>query len=208
MCAHMRSRCGLSGGAGSRPGRWGGDSVRWDAPIEAMTDLLRDAELAARESPRPGDQLSRTGISWSRALEDPQHVLCAVRSPCGDKPPVSLAQRLRGAHDRILPAGGRDDGWSRRRSVRSARRESTAEFVAQGRLRTASAGRARVVTVPPGVLEAGRASSHPCPATTTWAPSTDRASADSRRSCSCPSSRSGARPALRTSCSCRRPPGA
>jgi hypothetical protein len=98
MGAHMRDGSGLSGRSSGRRRCGSLYLARWDATGEAAADSLCDVKLATCESPRPGDQITRTAIAWSSRLEDLQYVLCAVRRPRRDGPPVGFAQCLRGAH--------------------------------------------------------------------------------------------------------------
>ena len=98
MRAHVGNGCGLPGCLGGSGRRRSGNLTRGGASEEATPDLVRDIELATGKSPRPGDGIAGTAITWSFRFEQPQHALRAVRRPPGDDPPVSLAQCLRGAH--------------------------------------------------------------------------------------------------------------
>jgi hypothetical protein len=91
MGTHMRGGCGLSGRSSGRDRGRNLHLARWDATNESAADPLCDVELTARESPRPGDQITRAAIPWSYRLEDSQHVLRAIRRPRRDGPPVGFA---------------------------------------------------------------------------------------------------------------------
>ena len=78
--------------------------VRWYATNESETDPLRDRKLAVGESARPGDQITGSAITGSFGLEEPEYMLCAVRRPRRDDPPIGFAECLRGTHPGILAA--------------------------------------------------------------------------------------------------------
>jgi hypothetical protein len=86
---------GLSGRPSGRCRCRGLHFTRWDAINEAAADSLCDVKLAARENPRPGGSDHEGGYPWSRRLKNLQHVLCAIRRPRRDGPPVGFAECLR-----------------------------------------------------------------------------------------------------------------
>jgi hypothetical protein len=98
MCPHMRGRCGLTGRPSGRGRCRNLQLARWNTADEAATDALCDVKFTACESPRPVDQISRAAVPWRCRLEDSQYVLCAIRRPRRDSPPVGFAERLWGAH--------------------------------------------------------------------------------------------------------------
>ena len=114
MGAHMRDGCGLSGRSSGRRGCRSAYLARWDATCETAADSLCYVKLAACESPRPDDQITRTAIPWSSRLKDLQHVLCAIRRPRGDGPPVGFGECLRRAHTTIFSAASSNHGCSSR----------------------------------------------------------------------------------------------
>jgi len=96
--APMRDGCGLSGRPSGRCRCRGLHFTRWDAINEAAADSLCDVKLAARENPRPGGSDHEGGYPLEPPPQNLQHVLCAIRRPRLDGPPVGFAECLRGAH--------------------------------------------------------------------------------------------------------------
>ena len=59
--------------------------------------------VATAQGARPRDEITRAAIPRNCHLEDVQHVLCTIRRPCRDGPPVGFGQRLWRRHSLILP---------------------------------------------------------------------------------------------------------
>jgi hypothetical protein len=103
-------------------------------PAKRRAYSLCDVKLAACESPRPGNQITRTAIPWSGRFEDRQHAFGAVRRPRCDGPPVAFAECLRRTHTQIFSVaishftrGGR--GCSLGSTVLQAERQPTQSHV-------------------------------------------------------------------------------
>jgi hypothetical protein len=98
MRTHVADGDGLTGGPGS--GRCGRrvDIARTDATGKAPADPFCSLQLAPRERSRPGDERPRAVIMRRLGLEEPEHSLCTIRGPGGDRTSLGFAQRLRRSH--------------------------------------------------------------------------------------------------------------
>ena len=98
MSSHVRCGGGLTPCAGGRCRGRRLHVLSWDAAIEPAADPLCDAHLTAGKGSCSGYQIPQAAIARDFRLEQNQHMLCAVRGPRRDGPPVSFAECLRTAH--------------------------------------------------------------------------------------------------------------
>jgi hypothetical protein len=93
--AHMRNSGGLARRSRGRRRRRSSHVASSATSKKSATDSFGGTKLATSEGARPRDRIARTAIPRRFRLEQTQHALRAIRRPCCDDPPISLAQRLR-----------------------------------------------------------------------------------------------------------------
>jgi hypothetical protein len=96
--AHVGDGDCLTGGSGSGRCSSSLQVTRRDTAGEPTANLVRSADFSSGERAGPVDESPWAVIIWSLILEQPQNPLGAVGRPCGNEPPLGLAQRLRGSH--------------------------------------------------------------------------------------------------------------
>lgn len=111
MGAHMADRGRLTGGSGRGRCSRSLHLTCTDATGKPPANLLGGVELSPGERAGPGDERPRAVIIWSLRLKQPEHPLCAVSGPCGNKTSVGFAERLWRPHHPIALRPAAPPNW-------------------------------------------------------------------------------------------------